>query len=31
LYAIYGQNGTSQTTNGSFNASQYSVGVRHTF
>jgi len=31
LYAIYGQNGTSSTTNGSFNASQYSVGVRHTF
>jgi len=31
LYAIYGQNGTSSTSNGSFNASQYSLGVRHTF
>jgi hypothetical protein len=31
LYAIYGQNGTSSTTNGSFNAGQYSIGARHTF
>jgi predicted porin len=31
LYAIYGQNGTSSTTMGSYNADQYSVGVRHTF
>jgi predicted porin len=31
LYAIYGQNGTSSTTAGSFNASQYSIGARHTF
>ena len=31
LYAIYGQNGTSNTTNGAFNANQYSLGVRHTF
>ena len=31
LYAIYGQNGTSSTTNGSFNANQYSIGARHTF
>lgn len=31
LYAIYGQNGTSSTSNGSFNVSQYSLGVRHTF
>jgi len=32
LYAIYGQNGTSSTgSTGSANASQYSVGVRHTF
>jgi len=31
LYAIYGQNGTSSTTNGSFNVNQYSIGARHTF
>jgi predicted porin len=31
LYAIYGQNGTSSTTNGSFKANQYSIGARHTF
>jgi predicted porin len=31
LYAIYGQNGTSSTTNGAFNANQYSIGARHTF
>jgi len=32
LYAIYGQNGTSSTSNNaSFNVSQYSLGVRHTF
>jgi predicted porin len=31
LYAIFGQNGTSSTTNGAFNANQYSVGARHTF
>ncbi len=31
LYAIYGQNGTSSTSNGAANVSQYSVGVRHTF
>ena len=31
LYAIYGQNGTSSTSNGSFNANQYSIGARHTF
>jgi predicted porin len=31
LYAIYGANNTSSTTSGSLNASQYSVGVRHTF
>lgn len=31
LYAIYGQNGTSSTTTGSFNVNNYSVGVRHTF
>ncbi len=31
LYAIYGQNGTSTTTTGSFNVNNYSVGVRHTF
>jgi len=32
LYAICGQNGTSSTGSvGSANASQYSVGVRHTF
>jgi predicted porin len=31
LYAIYGQNGTSSTTTGSFNVSNYSLGVRHTF
>jgi predicted porin len=36
LYAIYGQSGTSNTTNAagsttSYRASQYAVGVRHTF
>jgi predicted porin len=31
LYAIYGQNGTSSTTNGAFNLNQYSIGARHTF
>ncbi len=32
LYAIYGQNGTSSTgSTGSANASQYSLGIRHTF
>ena len=31
LYAIYGANNTSSTSSGSLNASQYSVGVRHTF
>jgi predicted porin len=31
LYAIYGQNGTSSTTQGAFNANQYSIGARHTF
>ena len=31
LYAIYGQNGTSSTSNGSFNVNQYSIGARHTF
>jgi len=31
LYAIYGQNGTSSTSNGSANVSQASVGIRHTF
>nr|WP_087908852.1 porin [Polynucleobacter hirudinilacicola]OWF66850.1 hypothetical protein B6A14_02495 [Polynucleobacter hirudinilacicola] len=31
LYAIYGQNGTSSTTNGSYNLNQYSIGARHTF
>jgi predicted porin len=31
LYAIYGQNGTSSTTNGAFNVNQYSIGARHTF
>jgi predicted porin len=31
LYAIYGQNGTSSTSNGAFNANQYSIGARHTF
>jgi hypothetical protein len=31
MYAIYGANNTSSTTSGSLNASQYSVGVRHTF
>ena len=31
LYAIYGQNGTSNSTNGAFNANQYSIGARHTF
>ena len=30
LYAIYGQNGTSSTSTGAFNASQYSLGARHT-
>jgi len=31
LYTIYGQNGTSSTSNGAFNANQYSIGARHTF
>ena len=31
LYAIYGQNGTSSTSNGAFNLNQYSIGARHTF
>jgi predicted porin len=31
LYAIYGQNGTSNSTNGAFNVNQYSIGARHTF
>jgi predicted porin len=33
LYAIYGYSGTSSTSgaNNSFNASNYAVGVRHTF
>jgi predicted porin len=31
LYAIYGQNGTSSTTQGAFNVNQYSIGARHTF
>jgi len=31
LYAIYGQNNTSSTSNGAFNANQYSIGARHTF
>jgi predicted porin len=31
LYAIYGQNGTASTSNGAFNANQYSIGARHTF
>jgi predicted porin len=31
LYAIYGQNNTSSTSNGAYNASQYSIGARHTF
>ena len=31
FYAIYGQNGTSSTSNGSANVGQASVGVRHTF
>jgi len=31
LYAIYGQNNTSSTSNGAYNVNQYSVGVRHTF
>jgi hypothetical protein len=31
LYAIYGQNGTSNSVNGAFNANQYSIGARHTF
>jgi predicted porin len=31
LYAIFGANGTSSTTVGSFNANQYSLGARHTF
>jgi predicted porin len=31
LYAIYGQNGTSSTTQGAFNINQYSIGARHTF
>jgi len=31
LYAIYGQQGTSTTSNGAFNLQQYSLGIRHTF
>jgi predicted porin len=31
LYAIYGQNGTSSTSSGAYNANQYSIGARHTF
>jgi predicted porin len=31
LYAIYGANNTSSTSNGAYNASQYSIGARHTF
>ncbi len=31
LYAIYGQNNTSSTTNGAAAVSQASVGIRHTF
>ncbi len=31
LYAIYGQNNTSSSSNGVYNVNQYSVGVRHTF
>ena len=31
LYAIYGQAGTSSTTNGSTNVNNYAIGVRHTF
>ncbi len=31
LYAIYGTNKTSSTTNGAGSVTQYSVGVRHTF
>jgi predicted porin len=31
LYAIYGANGTSSTTQGAFNVNQYSLGARHTF
>lgn len=31
LYAIYGNNATSSTTNGAFNINQYSIGARHTF
>ena len=31
LYAIYGQNNTSSSSNGAFNLNQYSIGARHTF
>ncbi|MBU3578863.1 porin [Polynucleobacter sp. 73C-SIWE] len=31
LYAIYGQNNTSSTSNGAYNLQQYSIGARHTF
>lgn len=31
LYAIFGENNTSSTTNGSLSVNQYSIGVRHTF
>jgi predicted porin len=31
LYAIYGQNATSSTSAGAAAASQYSLGIRHTF
>jgi predicted porin len=31
LYAIFGTNGTSSTTNGAYNVNQYSIGARHTF
>ncbi len=31
LYAIFGAHGTSSTSNGAYNANQYSVGARHTF
>jgi predicted porin len=31
LYAIYGANNTSSTSNGAYNLNQYSIGARHTF
>jgi predicted porin len=31
LYAVYGANGTSSTSNGAFNANNYGIGMRHTF